>query len=683
MKEIEITWSLMHPTAIDPEYMRSIIGCAERYDVDSFEICGAFASRLGGMNGLLMFEDYPVAFANCDQQAILDNRKTLKSIVEMAHSINKPLLYWHREVMVPSGIIEDDPALLDDNGEFNLLGDSFEKLIRYKINGTFDVLPELDGIVLTLTEADFSAIHNSTPDIYPPEKVVEKVVRIFASETKRLNKRFVLRSFGSIAEDYEDILAGAALAAQNFTFEIETKITPYDFVPFLQTNPFLRRISNTSLCAECDSLGEYLGAGYLPAANIQNILRYVKEGITAGVSRYAIRLDRIGNSVFKCHEINLFAYHKFIRNPQLTVDDIFNEWADMHWPNCREEMIELSKFGLETVKKINYIARNVMFHKFPVLPDFQWIKAGGIFALFKDGVSLGNLSGIWSIMADDITPGRETIRAEKDEAMKMVEEGIKRLGKLQKYLPKEEYIKLERVWNCAKTAITSIRAFVYCVCAYFDDMEAGDREALSLRKMISIAEDQIGAVVQADTTEIPTLTSICEGAPLAGDNLDRVYSIPLLVLSRELLNEYNAEFSAREEWRKKDGMIDFAIPGGFFDDWRIGRYMHASHAELRNSKPVRYAGNDVFPNGFFELELMVQPNHAGTLRLEGFSQKDLTFEVIADGVSHIAHFNEEGSWQLPFQTIGETLHVIVKKIGENYPAILGVGTFTTNTEDCI
>ena len=126
--------------------------------------------------------------------------------------------------------------------------------------------------MLTLTEADFSVIHNSQPDRYPPDKVVYEIVKIFAEEHKNAGKRFILRSFGSIAQDYEDILAGASIAAKEFSFDIETKITPYDFVPFLPSNPFLVKQENTFLNAECDGLGEFLGAGYLPACNIKNII---------------------------------------------------------------------------------------------------------------------------------------------------------------------------------------------------------------------------------------------------------------------------------------------------------------------------------------------------------------------------------------------------------------------------
>ena len=40
MKRPEITWSLMHPTPLDPDYVRQLTEKAKVYRVDSFEICG-------------------------------------------------------------------------------------------------------------------------------------------------------------------------------------------------------------------------------------------------------------------------------------------------------------------------------------------------------------------------------------------------------------------------------------------------------------------------------------------------------------------------------------------------------------------------------------------------------------------------------------------------------------------
>ena len=178
----EITWSLMHPTPLNVDYMKLVVKNAARYRVDSFEICADCHTNLGGMDGLTDYADFPVTHKSIDLAGIEANRKKLKEVLAVAHSINKPVYYWHREAMVPAGLLTDRPDLLDSNGEFDLLGKAYEDLLRYKIDSSFKSVPELDGLVLTLTEATYSVIHNSNKEKYPPKVVVEHMVRIFASE---------------------------------------------------------------------------------------------------------------------------------------------------------------------------------------------------------------------------------------------------------------------------------------------------------------------------------------------------------------------------------------------------------------------------------------------------------------------------------------------------------------------
>ncbi|MBQ7693624.1 MAG: hypothetical protein IJT50_00710, partial [Lentisphaeria bacterium] len=159
MTRPEITWSLMHPTPLDPDYVRQLTEKAKVYHVDSFEICGQCHAPSGGMDGLIDYREFPAAFAKWDQAKVAENRRNLTEIVSIAHAAGKPVYLWHREVMVPPGLLEEMPELLDENREFDLLGDAFAGLIRYKLRKTFESVPGLDGLVLTLTEADYSAIH--------------------------------------------------------------------------------------------------------------------------------------------------------------------------------------------------------------------------------------------------------------------------------------------------------------------------------------------------------------------------------------------------------------------------------------------------------------------------------------------------------------------------------------------
>lgn len=663
----EITWSLMHPTTIDAAYMRRVAAEAARYDVDSFEICGAFANPAGGLNGLLLFEPYPHAAAKCDRELIMRTRKTLQEIVDIAGKIGKPVYLWHREIMMPQGMLADRPALLDKDGEFDLLGKDFEEFLRYKLANIFRVIPQIGGVVLTLTEADYSVIHNSDPDRYPPDLVVEKIVRIFAEEHEKRGKRFILRSFGSIAEDYEGILRGARVAAQDHRFDIETKITPYDFDPFLPVNPFLKQQPGTSLNAECDVLGEFLGAGYLPAANVENIVRYVHSGEAAGVSRYAIRLDRIGNNIFDSHEINLYAYHRLIRDPDVSAETIYNEWAALHWQGCEKEMIELAQMGLEAVLKTNFICGNVVFHKFPILHDWKWPAAGGALGVYRNGVSLRQLRGNWGILSDQDSPGREAIRREKAEALQIAEEGMAKVLKLENILAPEEFRKIFRVWRILGIAGKAIAAFTEALCAYFDDLENGAAHPEKLKTAVTEAETLITSLLTDPSESLPTMESCCDGAPLPGDDLDRVYLKGLRILCREMLDQYEAEESLRSRLAGKN-CVDLVVPGSFGDQYRVFRYMHASHSLLRDGVPVRYAGNTVFPNGFIEVELKSVPEGKIDIHLRAKEVSEV--KITVNGQCGRYPVAENGIISLTSDAPQTTVRI--EKSGTAYPGVIAV-----------
>ena len=317
----------------------------------------------------------------------------MNEICRLAHAIGRPLYYWHREIFIPDGLLEDLPQLLDEDGEFDLLGEAYADWLRYKLDETFRHCPDLDGLVLTLTEADYSVIHNSNPTRYPPQRVVERLVGIFAEDLEARGKRFVLRSFGSNSQDYIDILGGAVAAARRHGFEVETKVTEADFVPWLPTNPFLRKSPPLTLGAECDALGEYRSAGYLPAAQVARIREYVDSARAENVDRYTIRIDRVGNSIFdSAHEINLYAYMRFIADPSATAGGVIADYAVKRFGAAAgvvEESAEVTPGDeLELVRNIHYVASNLVFHSFPLKADFKFVKAGGAFSLYRENAPL-------------------------------------------------------------------------------------------------------------------------------------------------------------------------------------------------------------------------------------------------------------------------------------------------------
>lgn len=674
MTQPEITWSLMHPTPLNVEYMREVVTRAAEYRVDSFEICAECHSNLGGMDGLTDYIDYPHTHKQIDLAGIESNKQKLREIIALAHSINKPVIYWHREAMVPDGLLLDRPDLLDSNGEFDLLGKAYEELLRYKIDSTFKALPELDGLVLTLTEATYSVIHNSNTEKFPPKKVVDHMARIFAEELQKRGKRFVLRSFGSIAQDYEDILGGAAAAAKEYGFEIETKITPYDFDPFLPTNPFLRKLPGAKLGAECDCLGEFLGAGMLPAENVENIVKYVRSGQAADVDRYTIRLDRIGNRTFKSYEINLYAYARAIDDLNVTAEDIRREWLEIHAPaSARAAFHQLGLDGFELVKKTNFIDGNVTFHQFPSQATTKYLKAGFIFALFKNGADLRNGKGVWSILSENKTPGRAAIIQEKRDACAIADAGLALLDSLPLEPGWEhEYQWRKRLWSNAKAATAAFYHFCCVVSAYFDDMEAMNGSASNLKAAVAAGRTALSELAGFDLANAEIhragfVNGLDKHLFDSASDVETIYFKPFYAIFGILLEEFDIEFAMRKKYTSD--AHDSVICGVLTDEWRIARYMHASHVSIENGEFVRYAGNTVFPNGYIDMELNGTP--ASTkLIVYGDTTETSHFRISINGAPAVdARFDANGSAEFPIPANTSITIRLSKAPGINYPRI--------------
>ena len=658
MKQPEITWSLMHPTPLDPDYVRKLVKKASEYRVDSFEICGQCHSPSGGLDGLIDYREYPDAFASWDQDKVAENQRRLNEILAVSHAAGKAVYLWHREVMLPPGLLKDIPELLDSDGEFDLTGDAFAGLIRYKLEKTFESVPDLDGIVLTLTEADYSAIHNSDTRKYPPEKVVSFIIGIFASELEKRGRRFIMRSFGSIAEDYECILAGAEALEGRHKFEIETKITPYDFDPFLSVNPFLRKSPGFTLSAECESVGEFMGQGNMPFEHVHKIVGYVREGQAAGVDRFVIRIDRRGNCIFDLYEINYYAYARALEDDKITADEIRREWHEKHYPEqYRDGFIELDKLGWEMVCKTYFIDGQVLFHGNYCM---KYLKAGFIFALFAAGKrTLANGRGIWSIQTAKETPGRAAILKEKDRAVMLADQGLALLKKLDP--PSDDH--RWRLWNNAVVVTRAVRELVRCIGAYFDDMESETAGCPHLKAQVaaSLAEFDRLADHKVEIVKREFVNGMEHRMKELNRSIEDLVLEPLAAICGELEAEFSAESDARRKFLP--GCRDGIIIGGLSDDWRIVRYMHASHALLHNGLPSRWTGNRVFPNGFIEMELI----RGNKLVIYGVTDETRKFTLVCDGKRIPAEFDEKGIFSLPLPSGPEKVTVRLEKNGKVYP----------------
>ncbi len=654
-KDLEITWSLFHPVAPDLGQMEKYIEEAAKYKVGSFEICGL--ERVG-LDRYLLYEDYHHVRRQKDEAAVENAREEMNRIVRMTHDSGRKVTFWHREVHLPEGMKDALPALLDGSGEIDFNSDAYWNFIRLKIREFFRAVPGMDGIVLTLTESDYSVVHNSDPGKYPPVQVAARLIKTFAETLDRLGKSMTFRTFGSIDEDYQVLSAAADIALEEYEFEIETKITPYDWSLYLPPNSYIKKRKMGTSAAEFDVVGEFFGLGEIPCLFPDRLIEHVKFAMAKGCGRLSARLDRLGRTVIgSANEMNLYAFETAAENPECSPDEIWSRYAKERWGEASGELISIMKSSEEMIRKSYYIDGH-MFSQNPI-PSWHMIMLGGIFSVFKEKILLDFTEGLWSILSEKTSPTHSEILKEKEDALSIAEKGYRRVQSFKEKIPVGEREMLIKAWDKARYITRMHLNTARMLVVYFEEMEKGVRVP---EKLHSLLEESARYATKAKSAFSEDL--VCEFAEAVVEN------------SGHFKEHYAAEYAAQSEWENEEAIIDYVVCGGITYEWRVKRYMHASKPLIIDGRPSRIVGNKVFPNGFLEYRMKIDPmkrNEALIL----FHGSGGALRVIINGIAHTFYPEEAERFNrasiLTENTNDSYVTVRIEKAEDAYPVLGGIG----------
>jgi hypothetical protein len=654
-KDLEITWSLFHPVAPDPVQMEKYIEEAAKYKVGSFEICGL---ERAGLDRYLLYEDHHPVRRQKDEAAVENAREEMNRIVRMTHDSGRKITFWHREVHLPEGMTDALPELLDDSGEIDFNSDTYWNFIRCKIGEFFRAVPGMDGLVLTLTESDYSVVHNSDTGKYPPVQTAARLIKTFAETLDRLGKSLTFRTFGSIDEDYQVLSTAADIALEEYEFEIETKITPYDWSLYLPPNRYIKKRKRGTSAAEFDVVGEFFGLGEIPCLFPERLIEHVKFAMTKGCGRLSARLDRLGRTVIgSVNEMNLYAFETAAENPECSLDEIWSGYAKERWGEASRELIPVMKSSEEMIKKSYYIDGH-MFSQNPI-PSWHMIMLGGIFSVFKENIPLDFTDGLWSMLSEKTTPTRREILKEKKEAVSIAEEGYRRVQSVKEKIPSGERELIINAWDKARYITQMHLNTARVLTEYFEEMEKGVR----------VPEKLFGLLEESARYAGKAITTFTEGL---------VYEFAQAVVenSKHFKEHYTAEYAAQLEWENKEAIIDYVVCGGITYEWRVKRYMHASKPLIIDGRPSRIVGNSVFPNGFLEYRMMVDPlkrNEALIL----FHGSGGALRLIINGIAHTFYPEEAERFNRASILIENTdeshITLRIEKAEDSYPVLGGIG----------
>ena len=688
---MKVSWSLFQPTLPEPGMMPQVLEKADEYGIESFELIGASHMWRGNLDGCLLFEEYPEVRRGRDEAAVVDTRRRLNRIVEMIHGSGRKATYWHREVTIEKGVVASMPDLLDGRGEIDFNGEVYWEFVRNKVRGFFAAVPDMDGVVLTLTEADYSVINNSDREAYPPVEVAARLIRTFAEELTALGKSLTVRTFGSVDADHRALSAAIDKALGAFSFEVESKITPFDWHLYRDSTPYLETRAKGTLAAEFDLLGEFFGLGEVPCLYPELIVKEVEFARKSGCDRVTARIDCAGrNSLGSVQELNVYAFSSAVRNAGMTAEEIWESWADRKWGGAGRRLIPVMKRSLDMAKKSFYIDGHMLAQYY--YASFHHMMLGGTFALFKPGIPLDFARDFWSVLSERSTPLREAIVREKAEAVAIADEAHGAVTELRDGIPAGEYEKLERAWRNARHTTRMHMATVEVIAAYFDDMEGGvarpDRLEAAIQRSLEVAAraaDDVGegggkALAREAAVDEPILQSdaafarqvACEERTGGQEGLVGEFAACVFENAAIFGRFYTAERAARARWENGDAIVDFAICGGLVDEWRITRVMHGSGVDILDGRPVRAAGTKVFPGGTltYDMRLDAEGENALLVLLHGAGG---SARVIVDGVVRVAEPPEPDGFGVVSISVesptADRLNVRLEKAGASAPII--------------
>src|SRR5581483_4487437 len=271
----------------------------------------------------------------------------LRRLGDQATAEGIPYYLWvHEFDDVPNRFLKNKRVDMEDPGLFPYLEQRYERLLQ--------AVPGTAGFVLTLHECDFKVFRNkdviSKDDV--PTRIV-KVATLLHDILQRHHKQLILRNF--FYEPLEMEYFRQAVERLPDDIVIMSKDTTHEFQPFYPWDPLHGAVGKKKQIIEIDlgvekawdSRGAYAQTDYTRRV----VLRAREKGLTGLVGRCRLHWD---HPFQDSHEVNLYAFSRFLQNPDLDTDTVLRDWAARRYP---AEAVPYVASALKRTEFINHHGR--------------------------------------------------------------------------------------------------------------------------------------------------------------------------------------------------------------------------------------------------------------------------------------------------------------------------------------
>ena len=516
--ELNVIWSLAHHGEPDFERARQIIDLAASLGVDGIELAC-------GLEQCVVYTEIPELQGCVEPEPALDRRQVVQQIAHHAQQQGLRVGIWLREITGPPGFLEALPGLKADDGFLDIESDQLAELIEAKIDEFFFNVPEVDEVVLTLTQSPVTVFNRPFCDM-PLAERVERVLRPVVEALQYVERGLALRVDCRSLEDGEALIR----VAEQTHHQPFALVAPADFPeanPFSPDNPFLRKLDWADLRVEVDAVGEDYGCVEVPSCYPGYVVDRMRYAADHGADGFSLRAEAHGLAApGTINEINLVAATAWAKDQHLDLERVWRLWLEGRLGVAPEGMVELLDQTFEVIKNALFIeGRPISRDRFPSFPD---LKDAGVFLLLEDGPNLRRPAEREDLLTDTTEVRLNEVRRVKTDGVEIAEALRGWFLAIGQEVPDAWREGIERGLARLDLTARSCRALTRLMVAHL--MEARGREAGGFESFAEEARVFLAIADEVGSAEGPvffgSMTERMRGI-VAGLEVERLYELDL------------------------------------------------------------------------------------------------------------------------------------------------------------
>lgn len=407
-----IGWALDH---YDMRYLRSAIDRAPEFHVNMIVLCYMIPKHGSQL------PEHPQV------------QRDINELIGRAHGHEIEVFLWTRQ-------FDDPPREIMIDGKVDFDGDAAWKWIDDKYRRLFEIVPGLDGLVLTMRETSHAPHTDRVKSALPPTERLTRLVDAIGAVCDELGKTLYARDFSASPPEAKILLDG--INAARPSVRAMTKHVARDWHPFLPPNPALGKYPGRRQIVEFDLCGEYFGQGLVPYVIVEEIKDRWSLAEGKGAVGAVGRLDRFNNHALDTlNEANLYAFTRLLEDSDTSVGSVIRDYAREHYgAGAARPVADALARTYEIVNKTLLVKRMKFLNEHTALPRLGYADSH---------ISSASLA-IWlpeykAVEQELLHPTERTVRevvAEKDEAIALARQSLADVEAAKEDLNPEDYAAL-------------------------------------------------------------------------------------------------------------------------------------------------------------------------------------------------------------------------------------------------